>query len=87
MPLFLAHMISALIVIPLVTHGITRISTFQLFTQPIWAILQLGGVDVILDSLRGADLDPWALGAGATGLSLELKYSEINPHKLLRDLS
>ncbi|MDF1763700.1 MAG: ATP-binding protein, partial [Oleibacter sp.] len=29
------------IVIPLVTHGITLISRFQLWTQPIWLLLQL----------------------------------------------
>ena len=39
-PQFLAHMLSALVVIPLVTHGITRISFFQLITQPVWALLQ-----------------------------------------------
>mgnify|MGYP003571133118 CR=1 FL=1 len=39
-PQFVAHMLSALVVIPLVTHGITRISFFQLITQPVWALLQ-----------------------------------------------
>ncbi len=40
-PLFVAYIISALVVIPLVTHGITRISRFQLWTQPIWLVLQI----------------------------------------------
>lgn len=39
-PQFISHMLSALVVIPLVTHGITRISFFQLITQPVWALLQ-----------------------------------------------
>ena len=39
-PQFVSHMLSALVVIPLVTHGITRISFFQLITQPVWALLQ-----------------------------------------------
>ena len=34
-------MISSLVVIPLVTHGITFISRFQLWTQPIWLVLHL----------------------------------------------
>ncbi|HHJ19018.1 MAG TPA: response regulator [Gammaproteobacteria bacterium] len=40
-PLALAYVISALVVIPLVTHGISRISFFQAWTQPIWLVLQI----------------------------------------------
>ncbi|MDH5544147.1 MAG: ATP-binding protein [Gammaproteobacteria bacterium] len=40
-PLSIAYVISALVVIPLVTHGISRISTFQAWTQPLWILLQL----------------------------------------------
>lgn len=40
-PLSIGYVISAVVVIPLVTHGITLISRFQLWTQPIWLILQL----------------------------------------------
>ncbi|OQX31723.1 MAG: hypothetical protein B0D85_03495 [Candidatus Sedimenticola endophacoides] len=40
-PLHWAYVISALVVIPLVTHGITSISRFQLWTQPVWIILQV----------------------------------------------
>jgi len=35
-PLFAGYVLSSLIVIPLVTHGITFISRLQLWTQPIW---------------------------------------------------
>jgi signal transduction histidine kinase/ActR/RegA family two-component response regulator len=35
------YLISAVVIIPLVTHGITLISRFQLWTQPIWAVLNL----------------------------------------------
>jgi signal transduction histidine kinase/purine-cytosine permease-like protein/DNA-binding NarL/FixJ family response regulator len=38
-PLALAHVISAVIVIPLVTFGITTISRLQLWTQPVWLLL------------------------------------------------
>ena len=40
-PLAIGYVISSLIVIPLVFHGITFISRFQLWTQPIWLILQI----------------------------------------------
>ncbi len=40
-PLALGYLISALLIIPLVTHGITFISRFQLWTQPFWLVLQL----------------------------------------------
>ena len=38
-PLALAHVVSAIIVIPLVTFGITTISRLQLWTQPVWLLL------------------------------------------------
>jgi signal transduction histidine kinase/CheY-like chemotaxis protein len=40
-PLFAGYVLSSLIVIPLVTHGITFISRLQLWTQPIWIALHL----------------------------------------------
>lgn len=40
-PPFIGYVISALIVIPLVTHGITLISRFQVWTQPLWIVLQV----------------------------------------------
>ncbi len=40
-PLALGYIISAVVVIPVVTHGITWISRFQVWTQPLWAILHL----------------------------------------------
>lgn len=38
-PLAYAHVVSAVIVIPLVTFGITTISRMQLWTQPLWLLL------------------------------------------------
>ena len=35
------YLISAVVIIPLVTHGITLISRFQLWTQPLWIILHI----------------------------------------------
>jgi signal transduction histidine kinase/CheY-like chemotaxis protein len=35
------YLLSAVVIIPLVTHGITLISRFQLWTQPLWIILHI----------------------------------------------
>jgi signal transduction histidine kinase/CheY-like chemotaxis protein/purine-cytosine permease-like protein len=35
------YLISAVVIIPLVTHGITLISRFQLWTQPAWIVLHI----------------------------------------------
>ncbi|SHM96475.1 ATP-binding protein [Roseibium suaedae] len=40
-PLWIGYVISAVAVIPLVTHGITWISRFQLVTQPFWIVLNI----------------------------------------------
>ena len=40
-PLALGYLISSVAIIPLVTHGITFISRFQLWSQPLWIILQV----------------------------------------------
>ncbi|MBV8753864.1 MAG: response regulator [Hyphomicrobiales bacterium] len=40
-PLFIGYVFSSLIVIPLVTHGITFIGRLQLWTQPVWIGLHL----------------------------------------------
>ncbi|MEP3275772.1 MAG: ATP-binding protein [Stappiaceae bacterium] len=41
LPLWIGYILSSLAVIPLVTHGITLISRFQLLTQPFWIILNI----------------------------------------------
>jgi len=40
-PLWLGYILCAVAVVPLVTHGITWISRFQLWTQPIWLVLNV----------------------------------------------
>ncbi len=40
-PLFVGYIVSSLVVIPLVTHGITFIGGFQAWTQPVWLFLHL----------------------------------------------
>ncbi|HVW93394.1 MAG TPA: ATP-binding protein [Devosia sp.] len=67
-PLWLGYVISAVAVIPLVTHGVRLISRFQLITQPIWIVLN------ILPLLVIAFADPgkfavWRAFAGAAAVS------------------
>jgi len=40
-PIWIAHLISALVVIPIAIFGISLISKMQLATQPIWLLLQI----------------------------------------------
>src|SRR5260370_28306254 len=41
LPLFLGYVLSAVVVVPLVTHGITFLSRLQLGPQPVWIILHV----------------------------------------------
>jgi signal transduction histidine kinase/CheY-like chemotaxis protein len=79
-PLAVSYVISAIVVIPIVTHGITWISRFHLWTQPFWILLQLTPPIIIalqhrenFDAWIGyrGDLVPGAtfnlLGVGAAG--------------------
>jgi signal transduction histidine kinase/CheY-like chemotaxis protein len=40
-PLALGYLLSSLVIIPMVVYGITFITRFQLWSQPLWIILQL----------------------------------------------
>jgi len=40
-PLSIGYIICSVVIIPIVTYGITVISRFQLWTQPFWVLLQL----------------------------------------------
>lgn len=59
------YVICALGVIPLATHGITFISRFQLWTQPVWIVLHLLPFAAI--ALRGHGT--WAAWTGFEGLA------------------
>jgi len=65
-PLPIAHLISALVVIPIALYGISLISRVQLLTQPVWLLLQFLPVAVILWR-SPAELDAWAGFAGRAG--------------------
>ena len=66
-PLFAGYIVSSLVVIPLVTHGITFISRFQLWTQPLWIVLHLLPFGFIAYSDL-ASVHDWTRFPGVVGL-------------------
>ena len=58
LPLHWGYLVSTLVVIPVVTHGITTISRFQLLTQPLWVVLQLLPIAYVLIHDVGS-VDNW----------------------------
>ncbi len=66
-PLAVAHIISALIVIPIAVYGISRISRMQLVTQPLWLALQF--VPIVYVACRDPpSLHAWFHYAGSMGV-------------------
>src|ERR1700691_1191350 len=65
-PLFLGYLLSALIVIPLVTHGITFISRFQSWTQPFLLVLHLVPFAFIA-AADSASFERWTNFSGMAG--------------------
>ena len=57
-PLFWGYIISAVAVIPLVILGITNISRFQMFSQPLWLIMQLAPLFYVF-SHPNSQFDRW----------------------------
>jgi signal transduction histidine kinase/CheY-like chemotaxis protein len=65
-PIFIAHLLSALVVIPIAVYGISLISRMQIATQPIWLVLQLLPL-AWLAWTSPAELEAWTGFAGAQG--------------------
>lgn len=68
LPLSIGYVVSAIVVIPIVTHGIAWISRFQVWTQPFWIALNL--IPLIYIALHDdASFASWAdfTGSAATG--------------------
>ncbi len=67
-PIAIAHIISAVIVIPLVTFGITTISRLQLWTQPVWLLLLIVPYIAVIrhepDALLTLKTYFWIAGSG-----------------------
>jgi len=65
-PLPIAHLISALVVIPIAAYGIRFISRMQVATQPVWLILQFA--PLIYVAFRGRDeVIEWTAYPGTHG--------------------
>ncbi len=62
-PLWLGYIISAVVVIPLVTYGIRLISRFQLVTQPFWIVLNILPF-IFIAFLDWEKIDLWRAFAG-----------------------
>lgn len=65
-PLWIAHMISSLVVIPIAIYGMRLISRMQMVTQPVWIILQLAPIAFMLVYGR-EQLSDWSHFTGQTG--------------------
>jgi signal transduction histidine kinase/CheY-like chemotaxis protein/purine-cytosine permease-like protein len=65
-PLWIGHLISSLVVIPIAIYGISFISKMQLATQPIWLILQFVPLAVIAWT-NPTDIDGWTHYSGKQG--------------------
>jgi len=67
LPIALAHVISALVVIPIAIYGMSRISRFQVITQPVWLLLQ-GALLVFVLLEIPEQLPVWQKRAAALGV-------------------
>lgn len=65
-PLYLGYIVSAVIVIPLVILGITNIGRFQMWSQPLWLLMQLIPLFYVFTH-QDADLGQWLAFAGVDG--------------------
>ncbi|PZQ65377.1 MAG: hybrid sensor histidine kinase/response regulator [Phenylobacterium zucineum] len=65
-PLWIAHMISSLVVIPIAIYGMRLISRMQMITQPVWVVLQLAPIVFMLIYGR-EELSDWSRFTGQTG--------------------
>ncbi|MBB6092283.1 signal transduction histidine kinase/CheY-like chemotaxis protein/purine-cytosine permease-like protein [Povalibacter uvarum] len=65
-PLWVAHIISSLVVIPIAIYGISLISKMQILTQPIWLILQFLPL-IYLAWNHSAEVGQWTGYAGREG--------------------
>ncbi|MBW4708181.1 response regulator [Roseobacter sp. YSTF-M11] len=57
-PLVVGYLISAIVVIPLVINGFSKISAFQAWTQPLWVLLHIA--PFIILGVVGYDVAAWS---------------------------
>jgi signal transduction histidine kinase/CheY-like chemotaxis protein len=68
MPLWVAHLCSALVVIPIAIYGISLISKIQMLTQPVWLLLQFIPIAYIVWR-NPSDVSGWTQFTGKYGAS------------------
>lgn len=66
LPLPVGYIVSAVVIIPLVTHGVTFISRFQAWTQPFWIVLQLAPF-IFIAALSHESVRQWTGYSGLWG--------------------
>lgn len=57
-PLVIGYLISAVVVIPLVVNGFSKISSFQAWTQPLWVLLHI--TPFVILGVVGYDIQSWS---------------------------
>src|SRR5688572_363780 len=65
-PMWVAHILSSLVVIPIALYGISLISKMQIVTQPIWLVLQFVPIAIIAWK-NPAEIAAWTNFAGTEG--------------------
>jgi signal transduction histidine kinase/CheY-like chemotaxis protein len=65
-PMWLAHICSSLVVIPIALYGISLISRMQIITQPIWLVLQFVPIAIIAWN-HPDELAAWTSYSGSAG--------------------
>ncbi|WP_256612722.1 ATP-binding protein [Vibrio ostreae] len=65
-PLYIGYIVSAVIVIPLVILGITHIGRFQMWSQPLWLLMQVVPLFYVFTH-PDADIERWLSFAGVDG--------------------
>ena len=73
LPLHWGYLVSTLVVIPVVTYGISMITRFQAWTQPLWVLLQLLPIAFILTNNVGS-IDNWVQFQGQAQSAPELDW-------------
>jgi signal transduction histidine kinase/CheY-like chemotaxis protein/purine-cytosine permease-like protein len=65
-PMWVAHILSSLVVIPIALYGISLISKMQIVTQPVWLILQFVPIAVIAWK-HPQEISAWTQFGGTEG--------------------
>ncbi len=73
LPMAIAHLVSALVVIPIALYGISLISRFQILTQPVWLVLQVLPLAYIAWH-NPAEVAGWTQFAGEQGSGAGLDW-------------